>query len=346
MQSNPGCLMFKLHRWFEQMWWHSPPPLWLRCIEPLYATISQNHLNRRISKKISPPLPMISVGNITVGGSGKTPFVLWLAGQLKQQGYSPVILCRGDGGNNSSAKVIGPDDRADLVGDEAKMLADLSHCPVIAATDRIAGSQMAVGLGDILILDDGFQYRHMERCCDIVLIPTEGVGNGHGIPAGPLREPVESLARADIIVRTGSAANNLPYKALSNKHEWQWLTSPINIIDIMHTGALAPNTVYAVTAIARPNRFFNDLKVTGLTLAGTQTYPDHYAFNAKDVSQISALNMNIAITAKDAVKLKILWPQNQPLWVLQQQSDSDPALLSTVQTYLPQNKNPAAKDRV
>jgi len=340
--------MFKLHRWFEQMWWSpSPPPLWLRSIEPLYAGISQIHLNRRAANSVMPALPMISVGNITAGGSAKTPFVLWLAEQLQAQGYSPVILCRGDGGEHRSAKRVSSDDHAACVGDEAKMLADLSSCPVISAADRVAATKLAAELGDLLILDDGFQYRHLLRCCDIVLIPVEGIGNGHAIPAGPLREPLASLARADMIIRTGSASNKQHCAKLGDWHEWQWFTAPLDMIDLMKTGMPAPSSVYAVTAIARPERFFNDLISTGLTLTGTKAYPDHHAYSASDVSGILKLcKQDIAITAKDAVKLQRLWPKEQPLWVLPQQGHAEAGVLSSIQTYLPQSKNPAASDRV
>ncbi len=328
--------MSKLHSWFEDMWWQdSPPPFWLRCIEPVYAAISRAHLNKRAEKQIAPPLPMISVGNISAGGSGKTPFVVWLAKQLKNESYQPVILCRGDGGKNSTAKVIKKTDTAASVGDEAKMLADLSDCPVIRAADRIAGSQLAKTLGDILILDDGFQYRHLQRCCDIVLVPASGIGNGHGIPAGPLREPVRSLARADIIIRTGSISNTATCPALSGKPEYQWRTRPIAIVDLMHSAAAIPESVYAVTAIARPQRFFDDLKFTGLHVSGTKSYPDHHPFSQSDVETILEHHNNIAVTAKDAVKLQGLWPSHQPLWLLQQEADADADIFPAIQTFLP-----------
>ncbi|MBL4774721.1 MAG: tetraacyldisaccharide 4'-kinase [Mariprofundus sp.] len=328
--------MFNIHSWLENIWWQpSTPPLWLRGIEPMYSAISQAHLKRRAANITSPPLPMISIGNITAGGSGKTPFVLWLAEQLKEQGYAPVILCRGDGGSGgTSPQHIQSTDSAAMVGDEAKMLANLSDCPVIAAADRIAGSQMAKTLGNILILDDGFQYRHLERCCDIVLIPAEGVGNGHGIPAGPLREPISSLTRADIIVRSASASHTEPCQALSDQSEWQWRTETVGLTDIIHTGASKPDSVFAITAIARPQRFFDDLKAQGLNLAGTKSYPDHHPFNQADVTNILSQADQVAITAKDAVKLAPLWPNDRPLWLLQQQGKAETTLWHAIQAYL------------
>jgi len=328
-------IMADLHSRVEQIWWRSTtPPLLLRCVEPFYAVISRIHLQRRASRVVQPPLPMISVGNITAGGSGKTPFVLWLADALKTCGYAPVILCRGDGGCSGSAVIVSDADVA-IVGDEAKMLAEMSACPVIAAGDRLAGSQLAEGLGDIIILDDGFQYLHLDRCCDIVLVPAEGVGNGHQIPAGPLREPVDALGRTDIIVRTGSAANMARCQPLGSNTEWHWIREPAELTDAMGTQAQAPHTVFAATSIARPERFFDDLKSIGLKLAGSKSYPDHYRFTDNDVRELLNLHANIAVTAKDAVKLTQLWPKDRPLWLLPLSGKAQPGLIKTIVQYLP-----------
>jgi len=325
----------RLHDRVEGLWWrHAPPPLWLRCIEPVYAAISRAHLCRRAAKTIQPPLPLISVGNLTAGGSGKTPFVLWLADKLKSRGYAPVILCRGDGGGAVKSLVVKPEHTAAQVGDEAKMLADLSDCPVIAAHDRIAGSRLAEGLGSVIILDDGFQYRQLGRCCDIVLVPAEGVGNGHQIPAGPLREPLAALVRTDIIVRTGNRAEIDRYKPLTAKQEYCWMRQAGQLMDINTGIENAPARVYAVTAIARPQRFFDDLKIAGLKLLSSLSYPDHHPFSEQDVADILALHADIAVTAKDAVKLLPLWPKDRPLWMLPLSGKADAELIDTITGYL------------
>ncbi|MDQ6982842.1 MAG: tetraacyldisaccharide 4'-kinase [Mariprofundus sp.] len=337
--------MPNLHNRIEQMWWKPcQPPLLLRCIEPVYAAISRIHLNRRAAHTTAPPLPMISVGNITAGGSGKTPFVLWLADLLNQTGYSPVILCRGNGGKNSSPTVVSPDADVKQVGDEAKMLAEMSGCPTIVAADRIAACSLIDNLGDVLIMDDGFQYRHLERCCDIVLVPAEGTGNGHLIPAGPLREPVTALDRASIIVRTGSKTENDRCQPLGENPEWYWVREPTGLIDAMGGDTDHPDSIYAVTTIARPQRFFDDLKNCGLELSGTKSYPDHHPFTDKDVLELLHLHKNIAVTAKDAVKLVPLWPKKRPLWLLQLQGTGQPGLLDAITNCLPnisrKNKTP------
>jgi len=324
-----------LYSRIEKLWWSQhTPPLLLRIIEPVYSFISDKHLQQRAKKQIQPPLPVISVGNITAGGSGKTPFVLWLAKALQQQGYKPVILCRGDGGSNSIPQFVDPDQPASLVGDEARMLADLSGLPVITASDRIAGCMLAAERGNIIIFDDGFQYRHLQRVCDIVLVPAEGTGNGHRIPAGPLREPVKALDRADLIVRTGLMDAVKQSNLLSNKHEWGWFSQPDGLIDAMGSSSDLPEHVYAATAIARPGRFFESLESFGLNITGKRSFPDHHQFTRQEVDQLLA-QQNVVVTAKDAVKLIDLWPKERPLWLLKLKGDGEPGLLETILKHLP-----------
>lgn len=325
--------MSGLHGYIESIWWHrQQPPLWLRACEPLYAAINRRNLEQRAACMSEPPLPMISVGNITAGGSGKTPFVAWLAKALRTTGCKPVILCRGDGGSSRDATLVAPDDPASIVGDEALLLARQSECPVIAAADRVAGSRLAATYGDILILDDGFQYRHLGRCCDIVLIPDEGTGNGHQIPAGPLREPLEALTRADLIVRTGSG----DAAPLSEQQEWRWRAHPGELTDLMGVEAAPPTQLHAATAIARPERFFRDLGELGFRLSGQQSFRDHHRFTAGDVAALLDQPNQVAVTAKDAVKLQPLWPRDRPLWQLDQSVEAEAGLFEAINSHLSQ----------
>ena len=311
----------------ERIWWQQQaPPLALRLAEPLYGFISNLHLKRRAANRVAAALPLISVGNITAGGSGKTPFVIWLAGQLQEHGYRPVILCRGDGGTSRSPLFVTAETDPSLAGDEAVLLARTSGCPVVAARDRIAGSCLAAGHGDIIILDDGFQYRQLERSCDIVLVPAEGVGNGHLIPAGPLREPIAALGRADLVVRSGVGDS----QAITAVREWRWAARPGEIRDVMQTGAERPVRMVAVAAIARPERFFDDLQSLGVMLSGRRAYADHHCYRDKEVAELAALDTPVVVTAKDAVKLAPLWPSGQPLWMLEQQGEGEPGLFEAI----------------
>ncbi|HCS13352.1 MAG TPA: tetraacyldisaccharide 4'-kinase [Zetaproteobacteria bacterium] len=238
----------------EAMWWRdTPPPLLLRWASRIYAIINRRNLARRASAATRPAIPLISVGNITVGGSGKTPFVIWLCEELTRRGYRPVVLSRGDGGNLQNPRRILPGDAAGQVGDEALLLALRCHAPVIAGRDRVAGCRLAEKLGDVIVLDDGFQYRQLGRSCDIVLIPDEGAGNGHLLPAGPLRETPAALARADLLVRTGSRQA----EPLSSKHEWRWQAEAQAIQALRGAETPATGPCLALAGIARAERFFS-----------------------------------------------------------------------------------------
>jgi len=178
----------------------------------------------------------------------------------------------------------------------------------------------------VLILDDGFQYRQLGRCCDIVLVPAEGLGNGHQIPAGPLREPVAALKRSDIIVRTGAG----PAESLGFGREWRWQSRPGPLRNITDVQANAPNEVLAVCGIARPERFTADLESVGLRVSATRFFPDHHTYSAEDVRTILAHALPVVVTGKDAVKLRSLWPKNSPLWVLRQSAEAEKGLLMAI----------------
>ncbi len=318
-----------LQQRIERMWW-SParPPAWLIAVSRLYAGISRMHLRQRQRHVHALSVPLISVGNITVGGSGKTPFVLWLVQALQRKGFSPVILCRGDGGRQRGVCQVGPDSHPLEVGDEACVLARMSRCPVVSARDRVAGARLAEGLGDIVVLDDGFQYRQLARDCDIVLVPSCGIGNGQLIPAGPMREPVSQLARADIVVRSGSGAV-APVR--TEGRQWRWQAEAGALLDIMQQQLLWTGHQACVLAgIARPERFLEDVRARGIEIGQTLLFPDHYRFARKDLRSLLDTELPVITTMKDAVKLVAIWPEDRPLWVLMQRYRAEPGLLEAI----------------
>jgi len=320
-------LIHKIYQSIESIWWRKKqPPLLLRGLSYLYKIASKYDQTKRCKHAVTPALPLISIGNITVGGSGKTPFTIWLAKQLKKRHFKPVILCRGDGGKQTKPQLLDEHSLAKDVGDEAVLLHRMSHCPVISGQDRVAASLMATKHGDIILLDDGFQYRQLKRQCDIVLIPDEGLGNGHLLPAGPLREQSEALNRADIIVRTGTAPN----KPLTNHKEWHWHTKPQPLNDWQQCGEATPKSVIAVSAIARPQRFKQSLQDLAIDIETSYFFPDHHGFTAHDMRDIWKQNTAIAVTAKDAVKLLAIWPKRRPLWVLEQGFEGESGLTEAI----------------
>ena len=324
--------MCRLHQKIEQMWWsNDQPPFLLRAASHFYKIINRHNLNNRKKKSISPSLPMISIGNITAGGSGKTPFVIWLATLLKNEGFQPVILCRGDGGKGGKPELLTDSSAPQKVGDEALLLHQKSGCPVISGQDRVHATQMAQEHGDVTILDDGFQYLQLERVCDIVLIPAEGAGNSHLIPAGPLREPIESLTRASLIVRTGQADE---IKPLSSGKEWRWWCNESQLEQIIGPHHKTPEKAVALTAIARPQRFFESLKKLGVDIIKSYSFPDHHSFSTDDVQKAARHNEAVIVTSKDAVKLRDIWPADRPLWVLTQKPVPESGLFEAIKNFI------------
>lgn len=328
--------MSSIHRSIETMWWSdSAPPLSLRLFSRLYASINALNLELRSRRSQTPPLPLISVGNITAGGSGKTPFVIWLAGELAQRGFRPVVLCRGDGGRKKGVQLVGDHSDPAETGDEAVLLHRLCRCPVIAGRNRVRAARMATEYGDIIILDDGFQYRQLDRACDIVLVPTEGVGNGHLIPAGPMREPLAALSRADLIVRSGDTENiweNI--RPLTSGREWRWRAVEGELMQVAGEPAEPPRRAVALTAIARPERFLNALKRAGIEVVDTRLFSDHHRFSKDEIDDAMRSEMPVICTGKDAVKLEPLWPKSGEsgtgLWMLDQRIEAEPGLIEAI----------------
>ncbi len=329
-----------LTRWVEAQWWRRerPHPL-LSPFSAIYHAVSRRHLRRRAKECWEAPLPLISVGNITAGGSGKTPFVIWLTRMLRAGGRRPVILCRGAGGRRDVApRWVETHDRACDVGDEALLLRRCSGVPVLASRDRVQGARRIAesGRGDLIVLDDGFQYRHLARCCDVVLVPAEGVGNGAMIPAGPLREPLSALARADVVVRTSSDACFDPPSALGPWREWRWSALADRWRDWNNGDAPAPapgDAVQAITSIARPERFTRSLSALGLHVQALYAFADHHRYRLADIERLSRLPMPVT-TAKDAVKLQSLWPGERALWVLEQSYRAEDGLALHIRSFL------------
>lgn len=267
-------------------------------------------------------LPIISVGNITAGGNGKTPLVMFLAEELKARGSSPVILSRGYGGAARGPRIVKIDDTADLVGDEAVLMRKRLSIPVVISRRRVRGAKLIERqqLGDIIILDDGFQHRRLHRDIDIVAVNSatdwaiEEFLEGKLLPEGMFRESLEpALKRADVLVFSDR-------KPLSEKREIDrrlldlvpenvqvYKSSVIakEIKSLSGDGRPSGQDVLVVTAIANPESFLLTLKGLGLGISAVSRFPDHYRFKIDDFSAIRSRfpGLPILVTEKDAVKL-------------------------------------------
>jgi tetraacyldisaccharide 4'-kinase len=278
------------------------------------------------SKKLS--CPVISIGNLSVGGTGKTPLAILLAGMLKGQGLKPAVLSRGYGRQNPSSLGIVSDGRRILMdhqqaGDEPFLISQLlPEVPVIVGPDRFLAGQKAIGeLGaDILILDDGFQHRRLYRDIDIVLLPgSRPLGNGHLLPAGSLREPPAALGRADIIVMNGGdreGGATLPAalppvlkrssRCFQSRHEPKALIAANR--DALPLTFLQGKRIYAFSGIGNPLSFLRSIADLGAILCGHEAFPDHHSYSPSEVAAISVNARRsgadyILTTEKDGVRL-------------------------------------------
>ncbi len=245
--------------------------------------------------------PVIVVGNITVGGTGKTPLVAWLAGYLRQQGFKPGIIARGYGGRATSwPQQVRVDSDPAVVGDEAVLLARMTGCPMAVAPDRVVAAEALIKYNDcdLVISDDGLQHYALQR--DIEIIVIDGVrrfGIGFMLPAGPLREPVSRLQEADLVVVNGiGGPREYPMKLKTGELH--------NLLDVDVTKKLSDfrdRKVHAVAGIGNPERFFQSLRGS-LRRVEEHAFPDHYRYRAIDLRFDD--DAPVLMTAKDAVKCR------------------------------------------
>ena len=283
--------------------WHEPPGLIAGLLTPFgIAFDAASRLRRAVARAYRPPVPVICVGNLVAGGSGKTPVVLSLAGILARRRIAVHIVSRGYGG-----RLAGPvrvDERlheAAEVGDEPLLLAAQAPCWV--ARDRAAGVRAAVSAGaEAVLLDDGFQNPGIAKDLSLVVVDAGyGFGNRRVIPAGPLREPVGAgLARADAMIVIGSEAEAHPVGAAG---------SPSVAAELCPTDGerFAGAHVVAFAGIGRPEKFFDSLRALGANIVSTEPFPDHHPFQQREIARLHETarreGARLVTTAKDWVRL-------------------------------------------
>ncbi|MEO5588846.1 MAG: tetraacyldisaccharide 4'-kinase [Gemmatimonadaceae bacterium] len=262
------------------------------------------------------PIPVVSIGNVTVGGTGKTPVAAWVAGRLLDLGRKPAIVLRGYGSDEPLVhRRINPD------------------VPVIVASDRVAGIRDASRHGaDVAVLDDGFQHRRARRDVDLVLVSADDWNGRHQLlPAGPYREPIQNIERASAILITRKA---VPATRVAEVRAAIHRIAPAvptvevslalsdlrmegDLLKCRQLASLRGKRVAAVAAVGNPAAFFQQLEAAGATVVRLP-FPDHHPFTVNDINSIlsaAALTDDVVCTLKDAVKLAALWPAGKrPLW--------------------------------
>ena len=304
----------------EQSWYQKK--LWLWLLWPLSILtkfVAQQKRERFISQpKLSwkPDVPVIVVGNIVVGGTGKTPMVIWLTKLLEGRGYKPGIVSRGYGGNSSKKPIIVDDDTSvKLSGDEPIIIFKNTSRPVCISSNRIAAIRKLLRDTDtdIVISDDGLQHYKMDRDLEIVIFDgNRGIGNGLCLPAGPLREPLERIEAADFVVSSSKIVDleTKHNKYLMNYQPIEWARIVDNKRFKADEWPLSKN-VHAVAGIGNPAKFYKTLSSLGLNPIH-HSFPDHYQFLEEDLDFNDSLP--IIMTEKDAVRC--LDMDNKNLWYL------------------------------
>ncbi len=247
-----------------------------------------------VLRSFHPGVPVIVVGNIVSGGSGKTPFVAWLCRWLRDRGLRPGVVLRGYGGNSPNWPVIVDAATSPLVaGEEAVLLARSAAVPVVAGPDRSADTRALLESGevDVIVCDDGLQHYALRRDFEIVLHDDRG-HNGWCLPAGPLREPRSRLARADLVLLD----DDMEMRLLRTAGRPRRLNDPQRSAEL---SAFRDKRVLAACGIARPERFFDMLAAAGIRF-DRRILPDHNPFRAEDFPRLDY--DAILLTEKDAIK--------------------------------------------
>ena len=275
-----------------------------------------------------PPRPVILVGNLSVGGTGKTPLVAWLAAHARARGWRPGILARGYGGRAGDwPRRVSPGDSAAEVGDEPLLLARECGVPVAAGPDRVKAGALLAEDCDLLISDDGLQHYALARDLEIAVVDGQRrLGNGFCLPAGPLREPPARLTEVDLVV-----ANGLPlageFRMDMVLGEAVSLTDPDRRRPLeSFTGERRP---LALAGIGNPDRFFAALAAAGLDCE-TRAFPDHHPFRAADLAPFAG--RPVLMTAKDGVKCEAFATPN--LWYVPVRALPEAAFVQRIDTFL------------
>lgn len=252
--------------------------------------------------------PVIVVGNITAGGTGKTPVTIWLARELKARGFSPGIVSRGYGGSKSSTsmRVDAASDPA-VVGDEPVLMARRAGCPIVVDADRFRAVEMLVADGaDVVIADDGLQHYRMARSYEICVIDgARGIGNGHLLPAGPMRETLARLSEVDQVLLNGVLRKRVASLSAVEQHAlvFELVASEVCRLNGSLTRPIERfrgTTVHGVAAIGNPQRFFDLLRTHGMQVI-EHAFPDHTPITRRELE--FGDHFEILMTEKDAVKL-------------------------------------------
>ena len=324
--SQAGCAQRLARRWYQQPLACSLLPLLpLSWLFRLLVGVRHGLYRRGLLRSHRLPVPVIVIGNLTVGGSGKTPLVLWLVRCLREAGWRPGIISRGYRGAAAGELAVTVAADPALVGDEPLLLARRSGVPVYVGSDRVRAARALLAANpecNVIVSDDGLQHYRLQRSVEIAVFDGRGAGNSQLLPAGPLREPLQRLSTVDAMVwnsvaPTGlasaaaivRAARDVPQFAMRLGGELFFALHDARRQCSVHD--LAGKRLYAIAGIGDPARFFAQLEALGLEFEA-HPFPDHHRYCAADLA--FAADGVLLMTEKDAVKCAALTVREA--WVL------------------------------
>lgn len=293
----------------EPAFWHRPASWTSHLLQPLAALYGAVAAARLLGKGFDAGIPVFCVGNYHLGGAGKTPTVLALAGILRELDERPVVLSRGYGGRRRGPLMVDPDRHTAIdVGDEPLMLA--AHVPVVVARNRVDGVALAKSQrASVILMDDGFQNPALAKDAALIVIDSErGVGNGCVFPAGPLRAPLApQLARTSvlIVIGKGTAAKEVAEAvAAAGKPVLAARLQPDSAV----AEGLKGKRLFAFAGIGDPERFFRTLRASGIEVLQQKAFPDHHQFSQREIEVLAATakrdGLTVVTTEKDLARLR------------------------------------------
>ncbi|MCL2907630.1 tetraacyldisaccharide 4'-kinase [Shewanella fodinae] len=294
-----------MEAWVNRIWYGRHWVRWLLWpLSWLFALISglrRLAFRLGIKTQVKLPVPVIIVGNITVGGSGKTPMVIYLVEWLRRQGYRPGVISRGYGSQQRHSRLVSATSTPADVGDEPCMIVRRTGVPMAVGADRIASAHLLLqsAIVDIIISDDGLQHYRLARDIELVVLDANrGLGNGMLLPAGPLREGAWRLETADFVLCNGALADSTAHFAMTLQPAG---LKPV-ASDIDQVPPTTAQPVVALAGIGNPQRFFETLQRQGYSLSQAIVFADHHPYNIEDFTQVAS--QPIVMTEKDAIKCR------------------------------------------
>lgn len=321
----------KIERVISRAWYGNQA--WIKALAPLsklYKREADKRKHAALEARRSPyVVPVVVVGNITVGGTGKTPLIIYLANELKLKGVRVGVISRGYGAKPPFYPyLVKSGDVPEICGDEPLMIAEATGAPVVIDPDRCAAADLLLNQGvSIILSDDGLQHYALPREYEIVVIDAErGLGNGLLLPAGPLREPAERLSTVNFVVANGALDRLNSEVTVDASYQLRpsgWINvqagTRVPLDFLTHEGECN-----AVAGIGNPERFFDTLRNLGLDVRA-HAFPDHYQFSKDDFKFLESVNTGlVCMTLKDALKCRSFAGPN--FWALDVDLEFDTTL--------------------